>query len=85
MDQHARFYASHLSASLDSPAYVENKAGAEGVGGSHEVARSAADGHTLLVANFGTHALKPNLFQLPYDTVEDFTPVALMTRSPQSC
>jgi tripartite-type tricarboxylate transporter receptor subunit TctC len=44
---------------------------------------SSADGNTILVATFGTHAINPNIRpSLGYDPVRDFSPICLATRSP---
>jgi tripartite-type tricarboxylate transporter receptor subunit TctC len=47
------------------------------------VAKSAPDGHTLLMATVGTHAINTSLYKkLPYDAVKDFTPVGLVATAP---
>jgi tripartite-type tricarboxylate transporter receptor subunit TctC len=47
------------------------------------IAKSAADGYTLLVADNGTHAIAPTLYpRLPYDVFKDFTPITLAARFP---
>lgn len=74
-DAFARPIAPKLAESLGQPFILENRAGAGGAIGSDFVAKSAPDGHTLLVT-FATHYSLP-FFQkaVPYDTLRDFTPV----------
>ena len=73
-----RAVATGMSAFLKVPVVVENLPGAAGAIGAGRVAKSAADGYTLL---FGGEAiLVQNSFfypNLPYDPVKDFTPVTL--------
>jgi len=75
----ARVVAERLQASLGQPALVDNRPGASGNIGTEFVARSAPDGHTLLMANT-SHVINPSLFgKMPYDPIEDFAPIALMS------
>jgi tripartite-type tricarboxylate transporter receptor subunit TctC len=75
----ARIVAERLHASLGQPALVDNRPGASGSIGTEFVARSAPDGHTLLMANT-SHVINPSLFgKMPYDPIGDFTPIALMS------
>ena len=73
----ARILAESLSPSLKQPVLVENKPGAGGGIGVDSVAKSPADGYTLVIGHDGTMAM--NAFinpKLPYDPVKDFVPVA---------
>ena len=73
----ARAIAQGLGSGLGQPIVVDNRPGAGGTLGSSEVARAAADGHTLLMATSSTHAIAPHLNpNLPYHAEGDFTPVA---------
>ena len=73
----ARAIAQGLGSGLGQPIVVDNRPGAGGTLGSSEVARAAADGHTLLMATSSTHAIAPHLNpNLPYNAESDFTPVA---------
>jgi len=75
----ARVAAERLTASLGQPVVVDNRPGASGNIGTELVAKSAPDGHTLLMANTA-HVINPSLFaKLPYDPIRDFAPVALMS------
>lgn len=75
----ARVAAERLAASLGQPFVVDNRPGASGSIGTEIVAKSAPDGHTLLMANTA-HVINPSLLpKLPYDAIRDFAPVALMS------
>ncbi len=72
----ARVLALELQQELKQPFVVENKPGAQGSIATDQVAKSPADGYTLLLpAN--THAANPSLYKkLPYDVQKDFAPIA---------
>jgi tripartite-type tricarboxylate transporter receptor subunit TctC len=73
----ARLLADKLSASLNQQFYVENRPGAGGNIGMAEVARSAHDGYTILVAS-SSYVVNPSLYvNNPYDPFKDFAPVSL--------
>ncbi len=76
----ARSLAQRLGQGLGQPVVVENKSGGGGSLGSAEVAKTAPDGYTLLIATSSTHAIGPHLNpKLPYKTTgpnSDFTPIA---------
>jgi tripartite-type tricarboxylate transporter receptor subunit TctC len=56
---------------------VENRAGATGTIGADAVAKSAPDGHTLLMGHVNSTGIAPNLFaKLPYDPIKDFVAIA---------
>jgi tripartite-type tricarboxylate transporter receptor subunit TctC len=86
-DAVARVLAEEMSATLGQPFIIDNKAGATGSIGSDNVAKSAPDGYTIVVANTASHSLgKVANAKLPYDPVTDFKsiieygnyPVAIM-------
>ena len=77
----ARAIAHTLSESWKQPVIVENKAGAGGSLGAEIVARSAPDGHILLLAPL-THSIVPSLMKLPFDAMNDFQPVTLVGQAP---
>jgi len=79
----ARALSPGLQAALGQPIVVENKAGATGNLGADYVAKSAPDGHTLLLADIGSLAISPSVFStLPFDPVRDFAPVIMVAYSP---
>lgn len=79
----SRVIAEGLSKLLGQPVVVENRAGAGGVIGSDLVAKSAADGYTIVMGTVGTHAINATLFKkLPYDPLKDFAPVAFAGYTP---
>ncbi|MCC6534116.1 MAG: tripartite tricarboxylate transporter substrate binding protein [Burkholderiales bacterium] len=74
----ARIFAPKLNAAWKQPVIVENRAGAAGNTGADAVAKAAADGHTLLVCASNL-AINPSLYtRMPFDTVRDLAPVALI-------
>lgn len=81
-DTTARVVAQGITAGLGQPVLVENRTGAAGNIATEHVARSAPDGHTLVVASMGSHATNAALYRdLPFDMVRDFVPVTLIAYS----
>jgi len=73
----ARALGQRLSESLGRPVVVENKPGASNQIAAEYVARSPADGYTLLVSPEATFVINPSLFaRLRHDPAKDFAPVA---------
>jgi tripartite-type tricarboxylate transporter receptor subunit TctC len=73
-----RVLAEPMSKALGQRVIVENVAGAGGTLGSTRAAKAAADGHTLVVGNMGTHASAPALYpELKYDPLKDFAPIGM--------
>lgn len=82
-DTLARVLADKWGQALGQTFTVDNKAGAGGNIGADFVAKSAADGNTLLIATVGTHAINPALYaKMPYDNIKDFTPVSFLASTP---
>ena len=78
-DSLTRIFAQELSLVLGQPVVVVNKGGADGSIGATEVARSAPDGYTLIVAPNSSIAVVPLLRKVPpYDPIADFTPISFM-------
>ena len=81
-DLYARIIAAKLQEAWGQAAVVDNRPGAGGNIGTDIVAKSAPDGHTLLMGGIGTHAINPAVYRkLPYDSVRDFIPVAFVVDS----
>jgi len=81
-DGATRLVARHLQDRLKQPVIIENKPGASGNIGADTVAKSPADGYTLLQSS-GPFSINPSLYKkLPFDTAKDFVPVAQLTSSP---
>jgi tripartite-type tricarboxylate transporter receptor subunit TctC len=79
-DTFARFVSEPMSRVLGQPVIVENKAGADGIIGTQEVARAPADGHTLLLGSNSTLAFNPAVRpDLPYKT-QDFRAIYGLNR-----
>ena len=82
-DALARIVAQRLSEMWKQPVVVENRAGAGGNIGMDVVAKSAADGHTLLMSYVGTHAINGALYKsLPFDPERDFAAVGTIATVP---
>lgn len=72
----ARLIAEPLSAALGQPVVVENKTGADGMIAAEQVAKSAPDGHTLLLTSSSVLTANPHLKKkVPY-ALTDFSPIA---------
>ena len=82
LDLVARALAERVKDSL-GVVVIDNKTGAGGNLGADAVAKSAPDGHTLLMGAVATHAINPWLYaKLPYDPLRDFTPITLVAQVP---
>ena len=78
-DTLARVLADKWSQSLGQPVTVDNKPGAGGNIGSDYVAKSPGDGHTLLIATVGTHAINQALYaNMPFNHIKDFTQISFL-------
>ena len=79
----ARSVAAELSKQLGQNVFVENKPGGAGVVAMTDVAKSAPDGHTIILGHVGTLAVNPYMLaSLPYDVNKDFVPVTLLAKVP---
>jgi tripartite-type tricarboxylate transporter receptor subunit TctC len=79
----ARAVGQHMSQVWGQPVVADNRPGANGVLAGEIVAKAPGDGYTLSMVAMG-HAINPLLYKnLPYDGVNDFTPISLMATFPQ--
>src|SRR5207247_4862004 len=79
----ARFNAERMRDRLGQSIVIENRPGAGAIVGSQFVAKSAADGYTLLLGGVSTHAVNPHLRKLaPYDGINDFASLGLIGTGP---
>ncbi len=80
-DQIARVISVPLQEALGQSVVVENKAGSGGNLGGDAVAKSAADGHTLLMSSGGMVSVNPHIYaRMPFDPAKDLVPVAAAAR-----
>lgn len=78
----ARAVGQKLTETWGQPVVIDNRAGAGGNIGTELVAKSAPDGYTLVVSNFGPLIISPFVYsRLPYDPVKDLTPITLAATS----
>jgi tripartite-type tricarboxylate transporter receptor subunit TctC len=78
----ARAIAPELSKAFGQTFFVDNKPGAGGNLGAENVAKSPADGYTLLMGTVGTHGINRALYEkMPYDPIKDFAPITLVANS----
>jgi tripartite-type tricarboxylate transporter receptor subunit TctC len=78
----ARLIGQKMTESWGQPVVVENKPGSSGNLGADAVAKSAADGYTLVLMDVGNLVISPALFKLPFNVEKDFAPVAMVAYSP---
>jgi len=78
-DTMARIVAQRLSESIGQNVIVDNRPGGNSTIGAQAVARTPADGLTLMVTSDATITANPHLSKLPY-TAQDFTPLVVLCR-----
>jgi tripartite-type tricarboxylate transporter receptor subunit TctC len=79
----ARRLAERMTTAIGQTVLVENRPGAGGTTGADLVAKSAPDGHTLLMGVTGSNAIAASLFpNLPYDPIRAFAPVSRLVSAP---
>jgi tripartite-type tricarboxylate transporter receptor subunit TctC len=83
LDMTARVMAPHMSQILGVPVIVENSGGAAGSIGVGKVARANPDGYTLSIGITSTHVFNGAMYKLPYDLLNDFEPISLLSSTPQ--
>jgi tripartite-type tricarboxylate transporter receptor subunit TctC len=78
-DRLGRLIADELSKTFRQQFYVENRVGGGGVVGAAQVARTDADGYTLMIGGYGSHIFGPaTLSNIGYDPLSDFTHIAMI-------
>jgi tripartite-type tricarboxylate transporter receptor subunit TctC len=82
VDLVARTMADRYSRAFGQTFIVENQSGGGGAIASQATARAAPDGYTLMLGYVGTHGTNPAVRKVPYDAVNDFTPIAMVGGTP---
>ncbi len=84
IDMTTRPLAQKMSDGLGVPVVIDNRGGANGNIGAENVAKSPADGYSMVVGAGGGFAIGPHLYKkLSFDVFKDFTPVSLFVTLPQ--
>jgi tripartite-type tricarboxylate transporter receptor subunit TctC len=79
----ARAIAPELSKAFGQAFVIENRGGAGGNIGADIVAKSPADGYTILMGTVGTHGINQSLYaKMPYDPIKDFAPITMVAGVP---
>ena len=82
-DVTARVLGAKLGQALGQSVVIDNRPGANGILALETVAKAAPDGYTILMANLGPNGINPGVYsKLPYDAINDFTPITLTTINP---
>jgi tripartite-type tricarboxylate transporter receptor subunit TctC len=82
-DAMARVMGERMRVSLGQPILIENVSGATGSIGVGRVAHAPPDGYTVGVGNWSTHVVNGAIYDLSYDLLKDFAPVARLPANPQ--
>nr|WP_316640273.1 tripartite tricarboxylate transporter substrate binding protein [uncultured Roseateles sp.] len=82
MDAIARILGEKAGKTLGQTFVIENRAGAGGNIGADAVAKSPADGYTIMITSIGMATNKPLYNKLTYDPIKDFAPVSLLAVVP---
>lgn len=82
-DLAARIVSAHFTKAFGQPSVVENISGAGGLVGSDRVAKSPADGYTVLMGSSNAYSVAGILYpKVPFDAVKDFALISLVIRTP---
>lgn len=81
-DTLSRIIAARMQVSLGQPIIIENVSGAAGTISLGRVARAAPDGYTISVGPMNSHVLTGAIYNLSFDLLNDFEPVALLANNP---
>jgi tripartite-type tricarboxylate transporter receptor subunit TctC len=82
-DTIARIMGERMGRTLGQTVVVENVTGAAGSIGVGRVARASPDGYTIGIGHWSTHVVNGAVYQLQYDLLKDFEPVAMIATNPQ--
>ena len=82
-DTLGRIMAQRMGKTLGQTVVVENTTGAGGSIGVGRVARATADGYTVGIGHWSTHVVNGVIYDLPYDLIRGFEPVAMIASNPQ--
>jgi tripartite-type tricarboxylate transporter receptor subunit TctC len=82
-DTFGRIMAARMGETLGQPVVIENVGGANGMIGVGRVARAAPDGYTICIGQWSTNVVNGAVYDLPYDLMKDFAPVARLVSGPQ--
>jgi tripartite-type tricarboxylate transporter receptor subunit TctC len=82
VDTLARLLSEPMRVSLGQRVLIENVTGASGTIGVARAVRAVADGYTVSIGNWPTHVVNGAIFNLPYDLLGDFEPVARLSSNP---
>ncbi len=79
-----RLFGTYLAKVMGQPFLIESRPGGNTMIGAEAVAKSPADGHTLLICGPSTFTINPIFYgaRLPYDYARDFTPVTVVSSTP---
>jgi tripartite-type tricarboxylate transporter receptor subunit TctC len=84
-DFFGRALGNALSQQLGQPIIIDNRTGLGGVVGTENVAKSASDGYSLLLASPGSIVIAPAITpKMPYDTFRDLAPITLVVTVPEA-
>jgi tripartite-type tricarboxylate transporter receptor subunit TctC len=82
-DTFGRIMAEHMSQTLGQSVTIENVGGANGTIGVARVARARPDGYTIEIGQWSTNVVNGAVYDLPYDLLKGFAPVARLVSGPQ--
>jgi tripartite-type tricarboxylate transporter receptor subunit TctC len=82
VDTLARSLTEAMRTSLGQPVIIENVTGASGTIGVTRAVRAAPDGYTVSMGNWPSHVVNGAIYNLPFDVLTDFEPVARLSSNP---
>ena len=84
-DTIARAVTPHMGQTIKQTMVMDNRPGAGGNIAAEITSQAVPDGHTIMMATIGTHAINAALYsKLPYDPVKNFTPIGMTATSPNT-